>query len=394
MMARTCFLVGVLHAASAATVGPHLFKDAEGPKVLRGLFPSEAAPEKIIEPFVGESYPLVRVHRDGDKKSGDDATAEALVSELKDKLPGDAFGTLARAAAPVSVVLQFEHLARDAWPEEIVDLAGPFGPTNPRADSEGGLLVHAYASSPGAAALAEHADTGDVLVVQLAGSKTFAFDGEAVTLAPGDGLVLPSGTRHAARAADDEASLHVTLHNFVPHEHLVTRSRRRLLEYADDDDEYADDDATSCWDYEGSDKECSCHCNECTSCSDADTVCASSVPEGYNREKYSVCCLSFGYRIEHDEDGNCDGYDELDACAGLAKKTCKKTAGCAYKQKTCSASVGDACSELAKKTCKKTDGCSYKKRACTSCASYASKKDCKKHKKSCKWKKNKCLGKK
>ena len=88
MMARTCFLVGVLHAASAATVGPHLFKDAEGPKVLRGLFPSEAAPEKIIEPFVGESYPLVRVHRDGDKKSGDDATAEALVSELKDKLPG------------------------------------------------------------------------------------------------------------------------------------------------------------------------------------------------------------------------------------------------------------------------------------------------------------------
>jgi len=311
MMARTCFLVGVLHAASAATVGPHLFKDAEGPKVLRGLFPSEAAPEKIIEPFVGESYPLVRVHRDGDKKSGDDATAEALVSELKDKLPGDAFGTLARAAAPVSVVLQFEHLARDAWPEEIVDLAGPFGPTNPRADSEGGLLVHAYASSPGAAALAEHADTGDVLVVQLAGSKTFAFDGEAVTLAPGDGLVLPSGTRHAARAADDEASLHVTLHNFVPHEHLVTRSRRRLLEYADDDDEYADDDATSCWDYEGSDKECSCHCNECTGCSDADTVCASSVPEGYNREKYSVCCLSFGYRIEHDEDGNCDGYDEL-----------------------------------------------------------------------------------
>jgi len=306
MMARTCFLVGVLHAASAATVGPHLFKDAEGPKVLRGLFPSEAAPEKIIEPFVGESYPLVRVHRDGDKKSGDDATAEALVSELKDKLPGDAFGTLARASTPVSVVLQFEHLARDAWPEEIVDLAGPFGPTNPRADSEGGLLVHAYASSPGAAALAEHADTGDVLVVQLAGSKTFAFDGEAVTLAPGDGLVLPSGTRHAARAADDEASLHVTLHNFVPHEHLVTRSRRRFL-----DEEYPDDDATSCWDYEGSDKECSCHCNECTSCSDADTVCASSVPEGYNREKYSVCCLSFGYRIEHDEDGNCDGYDEL-----------------------------------------------------------------------------------
>ena len=310
-MVRICFLVGVLQAASAATLGPHLFKDAEGPKVLRGLFPSKAAPEKIIEPFVGESYPLVRVHRDGDKKSGDDATTEALVSKLKDQLPGDAFGTLARAAAPVSVVLQFEHLARDFWPEEIVDLAGPFGPTNPRADSEGGLFVHAYASSPGAAALAEHSDTGDVLVVQLAGSKTFTFGGEAVTLARGDGLVLPSGTRHAARAADDEASLHVTLHNFVPHKHLVTWSRRRLLEYADDDDEYADDDATNCWDYEGSDKYCHCHCNECTSCSDADTVCDSEIPEGYNREKYDVCCLSFGYRIEQDPNGNCDGYDDL-----------------------------------------------------------------------------------
>ena len=104
MMARTCFLVGVLHAASAATIGPHLFKDTEGPKVLRGLFPSEAAPEKIVEPFVGESYPLVRVHRDGDKKSGDDATAEALVSELKDKLPGDAFGTVPEGARPVREV--------------------------------------------------------------------------------------------------------------------------------------------------------------------------------------------------------------------------------------------------------------------------------------------------
>jgi len=104
----------------------------------------------------------------------------------------------------------------------------------------------------------------------------------------------------------------------------------------------------------------------------------------------------------YDEDGSHSLFVALfeptpsDACAGLAKKTCKKTAGCAYKQKTCSASVGDACSGLAKKTCKNTKGCSYKKQACTSCASYASKKDCKKHKKSCKWKKKKekCLGKK
>ena len=76
------------------------------------------------------------------------------------------------------------------------------------------------------------------------------------------------------------------------------------------------------------------------------------------------------------------------------------TTGCcdlASRPAACSSSGGgDACSGLAKKTCKNTKGCSYKKQACTSCASYASKKDCKKHKKSCKWKKKKekCLGKK
>ena len=127
---------------------------------------------------------------------------------------------------------------------------------------------------------------------------------------------------------------------------------------------------------------------------------ASTVIEGIHVLGDKVAVVGAFKADLYDEDGSHRPFVALfaptpsDACAGLAKKTCKKTAGCAYKQKTCSASVGDACSELAKKTCKKTDGCSYKKRACTSCASYASKKDCKKHKKSCKWKKNKCLGKK
>ena len=43
----------------------------------------------------------------------------------------------------------------------------------------------------------------------------------------------------------------------------------------------------------------------------------------------------------------------------------------------------------AKNACTGTRGCSYKKKACTPCASNESKKDCKKHKKSCKWKKKK-----
>ncbi|KAH8073558.1 hypothetical protein JL721_2861 [Aureococcus anophagefferens] len=64
-----------------------------------------------------------------------------------------------------------------------------------------------------------------------------------------------------------------------------------------------------------------------------------------------------------------------DACSGLAKKTCKKTAGCAYKKKTCSSS----CSELSKGKCKKTDGCDYKKKQCSAASSCSglSKKECK-----------------
>ncbi|KAH8097966.1 hypothetical protein JL720_885 [Aureococcus anophagefferens] len=64
-----------------------------------------------------------------------------------------------------------------------------------------------------------------------------------------------------------------------------------------------------------------------------------------------------------------------DACSGLAEKTCKKTAGCAYKKKTCSSS----CSELSKGKCKKTDGCDYKKKQCSAASSCSglSKKECK-----------------
>ena len=83
--------------------------------------------------------------------------------------------------------------------------------------------------------------------------------------------------------------------------------------------------------------------------------------------------------------------DECDACSGLAKKRCKKTAGCAYKKNTCI-----SCSGLSKKKCKKTNGCAYKKKQCSAASSCSglSKRECKttdgcKYKK----KKDKCLAK-
>ena len=80
------------------------------------------------------------------------------------------------------------------------------------------------------------------------------------------------------------------------------------------------------------------------------------------------------------EFGQGDGsFTEPDACSGLAKKTCKKTAGCVYKKKTCSTSGGDACSGLV---------------ADTTCKYVPNKKKCKKA--GCRWnkKKEKCLAKK
>ncbi|KAH8063088.1 serine-type endopeptidase [Aureococcus anophagefferens] len=94
-----------------------------------------------------------------------------------------------------------------------------------------------------------------------------------------------------------------------------------------------------------------------------------------------------------DDNFSYPGDDESDdACSGLAKKTCKKTAGCAYKKKTCI-----SCSELSKGKCKKTDGCDYKKKQCSAASSCSglSKKKCKKTD-GCKYKKkkDKCLAKK
>ena len=83
------------------------------------------------------------------------------------------------------------------------------------------------------------------------------------------------------------------------------------------------------------------------------------------------------------EFGQGDGsFTEPDACSGLAKKTCKETAGCAYKKKTCSTSGGDACSACSGLV------------ADTICKYVPNKKKCKKA--GCRWnkKKEKCLAKK
>ena len=73
------------------------------------------------------------------------------------------------------------------------------------------VQANAYLTPPGAAGLAPHADSHDVLVLQLHGSKQWEVGAlGAVTLAAGDVLYLPAGTQHRA-AAQETASLHLTI---------------------------------------------------------------------------------------------------------------------------------------------------------------------------------------
>ena len=102
-------------------------------------------------------------------------------------------------------------------------------------DVEAGLghavQANAYLSPPSAAGLAPHADTHDVIVLQVVGSKQWDVDGLGdVTLAAGDVAYLPAGTRHSARTAVGP-SLHITLGLLTT---TVREVLRRALDAIDD----------------------------------------------------------------------------------------------------------------------------------------------------------------
>lgn len=73
------------------------------------------------------------------------------------------------------------------------------------------VQANCYLTPPGSTALARHADSHEVLVLQVEGSKTWSVDGLGeFELAPGDVVYIPRGTWHEA-AAQDRLSLHLTI---------------------------------------------------------------------------------------------------------------------------------------------------------------------------------------
>jgi lysine-specific demethylase/histidyl-hydroxylase NO66 len=99
------------------------------------------------------------------------------------------------------------------------------------------IQANAYLTPPGAAGLNRHADTHDVLVLQVAGTKCWNVEGLGeLTVGPGDVVYIPRGAHHSARTSVD-TSLHLTLGILG----VTTRQvLRRMLAAMDDADEPLD----------------------------------------------------------------------------------------------------------------------------------------------------------
>ncbi|KAH8073734.1 calcium ion binding protein [Aureococcus anophagefferens] len=159
--------------------------------------------------------------------------------------PAPELGSYAAVAAAVaagdaSAVLRLERLAEPAAAvAALLDSEGALA-----GELERGASAHVYWSGPGVAALDNHTDPGEVLVVQLNGTKDWlvcppapveeappwaaeaaaklsrcatyddlemgARDCDVLTLRAGDALLLPPRTVHSARAASG-TSVHVTI---------------------------------------------------------------------------------------------------------------------------------------------------------------------------------------
>ena len=86
------------------------------------------------------------------------------------------------------------------------------------------VQANAYLTPAGSAGLRRHADTHEVIVVQLEGAKSWDVDGLGpVDLEAGDVLYIPAGVRHDA-STTDRYSLHLTVGILaVTYRHVVQR---------------------------------------------------------------------------------------------------------------------------------------------------------------------------
>ncbi len=188
----------------------------------RGPF-SDLLSVESVEHLLGTAMrrPAFRLVRDGTTLPSSDVTRSIRLGGSVVDDAADLASVVALAAGGATIVLQGLH---HLWP-----------PLQRFADELGEATSHrvqanAYLSPPGATGLRHHADTHEVLVLQVEGEKVWRVDGLGeLTLRAGDVLYLPAGTGHSA-ASQQQHSLHITIG-------LLARSYRQVLQRLVDDQE-------------------------------------------------------------------------------------------------------------------------------------------------------------
>jgi lysine-specific demethylase/histidyl-hydroxylase NO66 len=189
----------------------------------RGSFSDLLSTDQVEQLLAaGARRPSFRLVRDGATLAPAGWTRSVRLGGSVVDDAADLTGIVAAAANGATIVLQGLH---HLWPP-----LQRFCAQLERATSHR-VQANAYLSPAGAAGLAHHADTHEVLVLQVEGTKSWDVDGLGpLTLAAGDVLYLPAGTGHAARAQEHH-SLHVTIGV------LATTFRRVLRRVLDGFDE-------------------------------------------------------------------------------------------------------------------------------------------------------------
>ena len=189
---------------------------------------------ELVAPFVEGGHcaePYLAVKGDAGKNVTEATRlrlAEVCLQNDADKL----LDFMASADEMVSLTLRYEYLGADDL-SKLGEILEPFPAIEPEwncSSSTQHTSAHLYLSSANASALPEHVDKGDVLVLQVAGSKDWTYAPvserhatrrdeahqsralvrEHATLTPGSAMRVPAEFKHSARA-NSGFSAHITM---------------------------------------------------------------------------------------------------------------------------------------------------------------------------------------
>ena len=135
----------------------------------------------LLEPFAGHfRTPFAKMTRGFDGEPVDDTGADLTVDELIEMLTrrvtraDEHLGAFSLSTEePMSIVLRLEDLASARAAPPFRELIAPFLPLD--TTGANAVTAHVYLSSEGAAALANHTDVTDIVIVQLLGRKGWLY---------------------------------------------------------------------------------------------------------------------------------------------------------------------------------------------------------------------------